>query len=70
MKGPTLKLTARQAQLVWDILDGAGDAGACEDGLTLMERQSLDQVMGKLRPFMLERAHQRIASHAPIGIAS
>lgn len=54
-----LKLTPRQAKLVWDILDGAADAGACADGLTPMERRTIEQVTNKLLPFMLARAKER-----------
>lgn len=54
-----LKLTPRQAKLLWDIIDGAADAGACDDGLTPIERRGLDQIMTKLLPFMLARGKQK-----------
>jgi len=49
-----ITLTERQFQLVWDILDGAGDAGACEGGFTPEERKTLDSIGDKLLPIMLE----------------
>lgn len=51
-----LKLTPRQAKLLWDIIDGASDAGACEDGLTPLERRGLDQISTKLLPHILKRS--------------
>jgi len=50
-----LKLTPRQAKLLWDIVDGAADAGACDDGLTAQEQRTLSQISDKLLPFMLTR---------------
>jgi len=51
----TLKLTERQAKLVWDIIDGARDAGA-DGGLTPAEQRTLGDVMGKMNAFILARA--------------
>lgn len=56
MKTVTLKLTERQALLLWNIIDGAADAGACEGGLTPDEQSLLSDISEKLLPFMLSRS--------------
>lgn len=43
-----LKLTPRQARILFNTVDGAADAGACADGLTPDESRALQQVMTKL----------------------
>lgn len=50
-----LRLTPRQAKLLWGVIDGAADAGACEGGLTAQEQRTLEQITTKLLPFMLSR---------------
>ena len=50
-----LKLTPRQAKLLWDTLDGALDAGSCKDGLSSVEKQGMRQILEKLIPFMQGR---------------
>jgi hypothetical protein len=43
-----LELTSRQALILWKIIDGAADAGACDDGLYVAEAHALDQITDKL----------------------
>lgn len=43
-----IKLTPRQALVLFNILDGAADAGACDDGLYPDEARALQQVQDKL----------------------
>ena len=50
MSGIKLSLTPRQAKFLWSILDGALDAGACADGLTVIERRTGNAIMSKLLP--------------------
>jgi hypothetical protein len=49
----TIRLTPRQARVLFEIVDGAADAGACEGGLTKDESRALGSVTEKL---MAERA--------------
>lgn len=44
----TLKLTPRQARVLWQTIDGAQDAGACKDGLEPEERRALSAIDDKL----------------------
>lgn len=44
----TLKLTPIQAKVVFNTLDGQGDAGACEGGNTKTEARAIEDVMTKL----------------------
>lgn len=44
----TIKLTPLQALVLWQIIDGAADAGACEDGLRPYEAKALEAVTDKL----------------------
>ena len=48
MKAITIRLTPKQAGLVWGILDGAADAGACEDGLTRAEHVAVGRVIDQI----------------------
>ena len=43
-----IRLTASQARLVWGLLDGAMDAGACADGLTAAENEACSIVADAL----------------------
>lgn len=45
-----LKLTPRQARVLWAVIDGAADAGACSDGSgnTPAETRALAQISHKL----------------------
>lgn len=43
-----IELTPRQALILWKIIDGAADAGACDDGLYVAEAQALHQIVDKL----------------------
>lgn len=47
----TLKLTPRQAHILWTIVDGATDAGACAEGLTDEENFILSPIRTKLLTF-------------------
>lgn len=40
----TIRLTPYQAKVLWGIVDGALDAGACADGLTQTESAALEIV--------------------------
>jgi hypothetical protein len=40
----TLKLALHEAEILWKIVDGAIDAGACEDGLTPEESEVLNDI--------------------------
>lgn len=44
----TLKLTPKQAKILWQTIDGAADAGACEGGLTKDEAEALGTIIKKL----------------------
>lgn len=44
----TLKLTPRQARILWAILDGQADAGACEGGNRPEEARAIASMTGKL----------------------
>jgi len=46
----TLTLTPMQAKVLWNTVDGAADAGACEDGNTPVEAQALRDIMEKMLP--------------------
>lgn len=48
MKTVNIKLTPRQALVLFNIIDGAADAGACDDGLYPDEARALQQVQDKL----------------------
>jgi hypothetical protein len=50
MSDPTIKLTltAIQARILWETVDGAADAGACDGGLTKQEQNALQQITTKL----------------------
>lgn len=43
-----LRLTPLQARILWNIIDGAADAGACADGLTAEESEACHQITMKL----------------------
>jgi len=47
-KSITIKLTPYQARVLWGVVDGAIDAGACADGLTRRESNALNSVTDKL----------------------
>lgn len=44
----TITLTPIQAKILWNTIDGALDAGACEDGCTEQESTALEQINDKL----------------------
>lgn len=44
----TVRLTPRQAHIVWGIVDGAADAGACADGLSKTESAALNSVCSQI----------------------
>jgi hypothetical protein len=44
----TMKLTAREANIVWGLLDGALDAGQCEGGLSAEETEAASKVADAL----------------------
>jgi|GEM_PF-4308286 len=44
----TLKLTPLQARILWGVVDGAADAGACDGGLEPFEADALNQITDKL----------------------
>lgn len=44
----TLKLTAIQAKVLFNTVDGAADAGSCKDGCTKQELRAMDQITVKL----------------------
>ena len=44
----SLKLTPKQAKILWGVVDGAQDAGSCEDGLTQEEHRALERVIDQL----------------------
>lgn len=48
----TVSLTAHEARLVWGLLDGVIDAGACEDGLSEQERDAAWKVLTALGKIM------------------
>ncbi len=50
----TLTLTAAQVKVLWNTIDGALDAGACEDGLTKSESRSLSAIMNKMLPMVTD----------------
>lgn len=43
-----LVLTPRQALILWQTIDGAADAGACDGGLLPHESRALEQINAKL----------------------
>lgn len=43
-----IELTAIQAKVLFNVVDGAADAGACEDGNTRQEARALQQITEKL----------------------
>lgn len=43
-----LTLTPTQAKILFNVVDGASDAGACEGGCTPQEQRALGQIMTKL----------------------
>lgn len=44
----TIKLTLDQARILWGVVDGALDAGACEGGLEEHEAEALRHVDSQL----------------------
>lgn len=48
MKTITLQLTPYQARILWGVVDGAADAGACKGGLEPSEAKALDLISDKL----------------------
>jgi hypothetical protein len=44
----TIRLTACQRKVLWGVVDGAADAGACEAGLIADERSALNIISEKL----------------------
>jgi len=44
----TLRLTPVQARVLWNVVDGAADAGACKGGNTRQEADALTRISGKL----------------------
>jgi hypothetical protein len=48
MANVSLSLTPIQAKVLFNTVDGASDAGACEGGLTKQEQSALASVMDKL----------------------
>lgn len=44
----TLTLTPYQARVLWGVIDGAMDAGACEGGLEPKESDALNAIDDKL----------------------
>lgn len=44
----TIKLSPKEALIIWKIIDGALDAGACEDGLTENENNALEKASDQL----------------------
>lgn len=48
MSNITLKLTPLQARILWGVVDGAADAGACDGGLEPHEATALNQITDKL----------------------
>lgn len=48
MKTINIKLTPRQALVLFNVIDGACDAGACDDGLYADEARALQAVSDKL----------------------
>lgn len=44
----TLRLTPKQARILWQIVDGAQDAGACAGGLTQEEQDALEVVVTQI----------------------
>lgn len=44
----TITLTPYQAKILWGVVDGAADAGACEGGNTQQETDALIAVTDKL----------------------
>jgi hypothetical protein len=59
----TIKLTPREARILWAVLDGALDAGAVEDGMTSEENAILAPITSKLLRFV---DTHRIEASAPI----
>lgn len=47
MNTVTIKLTPYQARVLWNVIDGAADAGACEGGLDEGEANALEEVSEK-----------------------
>jgi hypothetical protein len=47
----SISLSKREAKLVWGLLDGAMDAGACADGLTEEEKSATERVANALLKF-------------------
>lgn len=44
----TINLTPIQARILWAVVYGASDAGACEGGNTPQEAKALNQITDKL----------------------
>jgi hypothetical protein len=47
-KSITIRLTPRQARVLWGVVDGALDAGACDGGLDAKESAALSAVSRKI----------------------
>ena len=47
-KTTSLKLTPYQARVLWGIIDGAADAGACSGGLEPREHEALESINNQL----------------------
>lgn len=47
-----IELTPTQAKVIWNLVDGQADAGACADGNTAKEARALQQITMKLIPHL------------------
>lgn len=57
-KNVKIHLTPKQAKILWGVVDGAADAGACADGLSADESRALqrvcDQILSQITPHKID----------------
>lgn len=58
-KKMTVMLTAKEARLVWGLLDGAMDAGACDGGLSKAEHSACCKVVDALSDHMNQKGKSK-----------
>lgn len=58
----SLTLTPEQAKILFNCIDGAADAGACEGGNTQQETRALQEVSEKLRRQQAKWLNTRLES--------
>jgi hypothetical protein len=67
MKGVVIRLTAREAELVWKNADGWIDAGACADGLRPDEAAALSRLNDQISAQIFLNKGKRKSKAEPMG---